>query len=77
MSFRIKKREDDRYVILGLKTDKVIDDCRGYGYLSRETAYYGFVLYVSKRYQKYKREQRKNEREKASSQTNRERPLSV
>ena len=49
MSFRIRKREDGRYVILGLKTDKVIDDCRGYGYLSRETAYYGFVPSVNKR----------------------------
>lgn len=77
MSFRIRKREDNRYVILGLKTDKVIDDCHGYGYLLQETAYYGFVLYTSKRYQKYRREQRKNERDKASSQTNRERPLSV
>ena len=75
MSFRIRKREDDRYIILTPKADKVIDDAFGYGYRTRETAYAGFTHYWVKSWQKHHRELKKHEREKASRNTCIERPL--
>lgn len=69
MSFKIKKREDERFVILAPNSDRVIDDAWGYGYRTTATAYAGFTHFKVKRWQKYRRELRKHEREETSSNT--------
>ena len=71
----IKKRSDGRFVIMTSKADKVLDDCKGYGYYNRYTAYAGFVRYTTRRWQKYRRELRKHEREETSSNTDTGRSL--
>lgn len=62
-AFKIVKSEtissikgEDRFVIMS-STDKLINDCFGNGYTSRQSAYYGFRMF-SKRYYNWKKEQR-------------------
>lgn len=47
----MSKRKDERYVMVNLETGEIVDDCRGYGYKTKQSAYacFGYKLTRMKR----------------------------
>ena len=39
LSPTLSKRKDERYVMVNLETGEIVDDCRGYGYKTKQSAY--------------------------------------
>ncbi|MGM0229070.1 hypothetical protein IGJ28_001132 [Enterococcus sp. AZ091] len=39
LSPRLSKRKDDRYVMVDTETGEIVDDCRGFGFKSKQAAY--------------------------------------
>lgn len=46
LSPTLSKRKDERYVMVNLETGEIVDDCRGYGYKTKQSAYacFGYKL---------------------------------
>jgi len=38
-SMKLSKRRDERFVIIDIQTNKIVDDAQGYGYKSPKRAY--------------------------------------
>ncbi|EGP5496618.1 hypothetical protein ACPTF9_12250 [Enterococcus faecium] len=51
LSPTLSKRKDERYVMVNLETGEIVDDCRGYGYRTKQSAYacFGYKLTRIKR----------------------------
>lgn len=51
LSPTLSKRKDERYVMVNLETGEIVDDCRGYGYKTKQSAYacFGYKLTRMKR----------------------------